>query len=68
MAVRDDEIRQLARSIVLVEVEAMNDAGDIHYAFGTAPSVDQAVREAVQEIRDLTGDESYVMNEWWGML
>jgi len=66
--VRDDEIRQLARSIVLVEVEAMNDAGDIHYAFGTAPSVDQAVREAVQEIRDLTGDESYVMNEWWGML
>jgi hypothetical protein len=58
----------LARSIVSVEVEAMNDAGDIHYAFGTAPSVDQAARDAVQEVRDLTGDDSYVMNEWWGML
>lgn len=46
----------------------MNDAGDIHCAFGTAPSVDQAVRDAVQEVRDLTGDDSYVMNEWWGML
>lgn len=57
-----------ARSIVSVEVEAMNDAGDIHYAFGTAPGADQAVREAVQEIRDLTRDDSYVMNEWWGML
>lgn len=63
-----DETLRLAKSIVSVEVEAMNDAGDIHYAFGTAPSVDQAVREAVQEVRDLTGDDSYVMNEWWGML
>lgn len=41
---------------------------NIHYAFGTAPSVDQAVRDAVQEVRDLTGDDSYLMNEWWGML
>ena len=56
-----------AKSIVSVEVEAMNSDGDIHYAFGTAPSVDQAVREAVQEVRDLTGDDSYVMNEWWGL-
>lgn len=63
-----DDVQTLARSIVSVEVEAMNDAGDIHYAFGTAPSVDQAVRDAVQEVRDLTGDDSYVMNEWWGML
>lgn len=56
--------RRLAKSIVSFEVEAMNDAGDIHYAFGTAPRVDQAVRDAVQEVRDLTGDDSYVMNEW----
>lgn len=49
---RDDEIKLLAASIVSVEVEALNDSGDIHYALGTAPSVDQAVREAVQEIRD----------------
>ncbi len=65
---RDDEVRDLAASIVSVEAEAMNDDGDIHYAFGTAPGIDQAVREAVQEVRDLTGDDSYVMNEWWGML
>lgn len=58
----------LTMSIVSVEVEAMNDAGDVHYAFGTAPTVDQAIREAVQEVIDLTGDDSYVMNEWWGML
>lgn len=63
-----EDIEKLARSIVSVEVEAINDAGDVHYAFGTAPRVDQAVRDAVQEIRDLTGDDSYVMNEWWGML
>ena len=63
-----EDIQRLAKSIVSVEVEAMNDAGDIHYAFGTAPSVDQAVRDAVQEVRDLTSDDSYVMNEWWGML
>jgi hypothetical protein len=62
------DFNALARSIVSVEVEAMNDAGDIHYAFGTAPSVDQAVHEAIQEVRDLTGDDSYVKNEWWGML
>jgi hypothetical protein len=63
-----EDIITLAKSIVSVEVEAMNGAGDIHYAFGTAPSLDQAVREAVQEVIDLTGDDSYVMNEWWGML
>lgn len=68
MAVQFEEAQRLAKSIVSVEVEAMNDAGDIDYAFGTAPSVDQAVRDAVQEVRDLTGDDSYVMNEWWGML
>jgi len=68
MPVQFEEAQRLAKSIVSVEVEAMNDAGDIHYAFGTAPSVDQAVRDAVQEVRDLTGDDSYVMNEWWGML
>jgi len=61
--VQHDEALRLAKSIVSVEVEAMNDAGDIHYAFGTAPSVNQAVRDAVQEVRDLTGDDSYVMNE-----
>jgi hypothetical protein len=63
-----EDIEKLAKPIVSVEVEAMNDAGDIHHAFGTAPSVDQAVREAVQEVRDLTRDDSYVMNERWGML
>ena len=63
-----EDFMTLAGSIVSVEVEAMNDAGDIHYAFGTAPSVDQAVREAVQEVIDLTGDDSYTMNKWWGML
>jgi hypothetical protein len=68
MSVQFEEVQRLAKSIVSVEVEAMNDAGDIHYAFGTAPSVDQAVRDAVQEVRDLTRDDSYVMNEWWGML
>lgn len=68
MSVQFEDIQRLAKSIVSVEVEAMNDAGDIHYAFGTAPSVDQAVRDAVQEVRDLTSDDSYVMNEWWGML
>lgn len=45
---RDDEMRDMAASIVSVEVDAMNDAGDIHFAFGTAPGVDQAVRDAVQ--------------------
>lgn len=50
-----------------VEVEAMNDAGETQHAFGRAQTVDQAVREAVQEVVDLTGDDSYVMNEWWGM-
>lgn len=64
---RDDAVK-LAKSIVSVEVEAMNDAGDIYYAFGTAPSVDQAVRDAVQEVRDLTAADSYVMNEWWGLI
>lgn len=54
--------------VVSVEVEVMNDEGDIHYAFGTAPTVDQAVRDAVREIVELTGDDSYVMNEWWGMI
>lgn len=68
MSVQFEDIQRLAKSIVSVEVEAMNDAGDIHYAFGTAPSVDQAVQDAVQEVRDLTRDDSYVMNEWWGML
>jgi hypothetical protein len=68
MSVQFEEVQRLAKSIVSVEVETMNDAGDIHYAFGTAPGVDQAVRDAVQEVRDLTGDDSYVMNEWWGML
>ena len=63
-----EEAQRLAKSIVSVEVEVMNDDGDIHYAFGTAPSVDEAVRDAVQEVRDLTGDDTYVMNEWWGML
>jgi hypothetical protein len=63
-----EDLDPCAKSIVSVEVEAMNDAGDIHYAFGTAPSVDQAVRDAVREVRDLTGDDSYVMNEWWGLL
>lgn len=57
-----------ALTIVSVEVEVMNDDGDVHYAFGTAPSVAQAVQDAVQEVIDLTGDDSYVMNEWWGML
>lgn len=46
----------------------MNDAGDIHYAFGTARSVDQAVRDAVQEVRNLTGDNSCVIDEWRGSL
>jgi hypothetical protein len=68
MSLQFEEVERLAKSIVSVEVEAMNDAGDIHYAFGTAPSIDQAVRDAVQEVRDLTGDDSYVMNEWWGLL
>jgi division protein CdvB (Snf7/Vps24/ESCRT-III family) len=63
-----EEAQRLAKSIVSVEVEVMNDAGDVHYAFGTAPSVDQAVRDAVQEVIDLTGDDSYVMNEWWGLI
>ena len=54
--------------VVSVEVEVMNDDGDIHYAFGTAPTVDHAVRDAVREIVELTGDDSYVMNEWWGMI
>ena len=58
---------QPAESIVSVEVEVMNDAGDIHYVFGAAASVDQAVRKAVQKVIDLTADDSYVMNEWWGM-
>lgn len=44
----------------------MNDAGDIHYAFGAAPSVDLTVRDAVQEGRDLTREDSYVMSGWWG--
>lgn len=68
MSLQFEDAMKLAKSIVSVEVEAMNNAGDIHYAFGTAPSVDQAVRDAVQEIRDLTRDDSYVMNEWWGMI
>jgi hypothetical protein len=46
MAVQFEEVQRLAESIVSVEVEAMNEAGDNHYAFGTAPSVDQAVRDA----------------------
>jgi hypothetical protein len=54
--------------VVSVEVEVINDEGDIHYAFGTAPTVDQAVRDAVNEVVELTGDDSYVMNEWWGMI
>lgn len=44
MSMQPEDALRLARSIVSVEAEAMNDAGDIHYAFGTAPSVDQAVR------------------------
>lgn len=46
-----------------IEVEVMNDAGDTHFASRTAPSLDQAVGEAVQEVRALTGDHSYVMND-----
>lgn len=68
MSVEPEEAQRLARSIVSVEVEAMRRERYPLRAFGTAPSVDQVVHDAVQEVRDLTGDDSYVMNEWWGML
>ena len=49
---------------VAVYVDARNDAGEARQAYGWGPTADEAVEAAVEGIRNETGDDSYVMNDW----
>jgi len=50
---------------VTVEVEAVNEHGQQMVAIGQGPSVDEALDDAVGQVIGDTGDDSYVLNEWW---
>jgi hypothetical protein len=45
-------------------VTALNDDGDERTEYGWGFTTEEAVEDALRIIRDRSGDESYVMNEW----
>jgi hypothetical protein len=47
-----------------VYVTARNDSGETEKEYGFGPTIDEAVQFAVDSIREWTGDESYVMDDW----
>jgi hypothetical protein len=47
-----------------VYVTARNDCGETEKEYGFGPTIDEAVQFAVDSIREWTGDESYVMDDW----
>lgn len=68
VAVDPEEYSSMAKRPVSVEVEAENDLGDRHRAFGTNWTLDQAIADALREIVDLTGDGTYRLIEYWKMI
>lgn len=49
---------------LVVKVTARNDAGEKQIGYGSGPTTDSAVNQAVELICIETGDDSYVMDDW----
>lgn len=55
-------------SLVTVAVETVNDAGETQEVVAQASTVKDALEDATQQVIDLTGDESFIVAEWWPLL
>lgn len=51
--------------LLCVEVEAINDFADYVNGFGYGATIDEAIEDALTNIRDSYNDDTYEMNEWW---